>query len=227
MKDYHGSKFYVVDVCGTLVRDDTTLGLLRHHFRRTGSRLGRAWLFDAMTHRRSPVWFGFAVAEKLSRRHLLKHCAARLLAGDTVESLRVSAEEYADWLLSERRVSAVWQRLDQLQVNGRVVLASASLAPVVGALANAMEVDYVASALEEKDGHLTGRYAQDLTGRKEEALVEKYGESFLDGADYVLTDNLTDRDLVKKAKRACVILHHPSHRERWGDVNAEFVGVDQ
>lgn len=227
MKDYHGSKFYVVDVCGTLVRDDTTLGLLRYHFRRTGSHFGRAWLFDAMTHRRSPLWFGFAVAEKLSSRHLLKHCAVRFLTGDTVESLRVSAGEYADWLLTERRVSAVWQLLEEPLVSSRVVLASASLAPVVAALADALGVDYVASSLEVKGGRFTGKYFYDLTGRKEEALVEKYGDSVLAGADYVLTDNLTDLDIVKKAKCACVVLHHPSHRERWGDVNAEFLGVDQ
>lgn len=227
MKDCHRSKLYVVDVCGTLVRDDTTLGLLHHHFRRTERRFGRAWLYGSMTSRRSPVWFCFAVAEKLSGRHLLKHCATRLLAGDSVDSLRVSAGEYADWLLIARRVSAVWQRLEKPLASSRVVLASASLEPVVAALADALGVDYVASSLEEKGGRLTGRYAHDLTGRKEGALVEKYGESVLVGADYVLTDNLTDLDIVKKAKRACVVLHHPSHRERWGDVNAEFVGVDQ
>lgn len=227
MSGYHPSSIYVVDVCGTLVREDTTLGLLRQHFRRTGRRSSRAWFFNAMTRHRSPVWFGFAVAEKLSGRHLLKHCAVRLLAGDSVESLRVSASEYATWLLSERKVTCVWQRLEKPLANSRVVLASASLDPVVAALAKAMGVGYVASSLEEKDGRLTGRYAHDLTGRKEVALVKKYGEGVRAGAECMFTDNLTDRDLVIKAKRACVVLHHPSHRERWGDVNAEFVGVDQ
>ncbi len=226
MSDHQTSGVYVVDVCGTLVRDDTTLGLLRHHFLRTGGRFGRVWFFDAMTHDRSPVRFGFAIAEKLSGRHFLKHFAVRLLAGDTVDSLRESAAEYAAWLLAERQVAPVWRRLEEPLATGRVVLASASLEPVVAALAKTMGVDYVASSLEELDGRLTGRYALDLTGRKEDALVGKCGEEVRAGVECVLTDNLTDRDLVEKARRACVVLHVPSHRARWDGVNAEFVGVD-
>jgi len=218
---------YVVDVCGTLVRDDTTLGVLRHHFRCSEGRLGRRWFFDAMTRRHSPIWFGFAVAEKLSGRHLLKHFAVRLLAGDSVESLQESASEYAAWLLAERKVPAVWHRLESPLANGHVVLASASLGPVVSALAGRMSVDYVASSLEEANGRLTGRYARDLTGRKEEALREKYAPEVAAGFECVLTDNWTDRNLVEKAKKACVVLHKPSHRARWNGVNAEFIGVDQ
>lgn len=43
---------YVVDVCGTLVLEDTTLGLLRHHFARDAERPLRAWLFNAVSSRR-------------------------------------------------------------------------------------------------------------------------------------------------------------------------------
>lgn len=221
------SDVWVVDVCGTLVRDDTTLGLLHHHFRRTNGRTRRARFFDLMTHQGSPVWFAFAVAEKLTGRHILKHVAVRMLAGDTVDSLRESATEYATWLLAERQVSPVWQRLEKPLASSQVVLASASLDPVVSALAEAMGVDYVASSLEERNRCLTGRYAHDLTGQKEEALAEKYGEKILYRLECVLTDNLTDRDLVKRAKRACVVLHDTSHRSRWTGVNAEFVEVGQ
>lgn len=226
MRGHHDKGLYVVDVCGTLVRDDTTLGLLRHHFRRTGRRFGRAWFFDSMTRRRNLIWFGFAVAEKLSRRHLLKHFAIRFLAGEAVDSLQESADEYASWLLAERKLDSVWQRLEQPLVNDRVVLASASLDPVVAALANAMGVDYVASSLEEKDGRLTGRYALDLTGQKEGALARRLGKEVLAGVECVLTDNLTDKTLVEKARRACIVLHDPTHRVRWGDMTAEFVEVD-
>lgn len=218
---------HVVDVCGTLVRDDTTLGLLRYHFSRDGSRRGRARFLESVTRRRSLLWFGFAAAEKLTGRHLLKHVAVRLLAGDKVESLSESAVEYAEWLFSERRVLSVWKRLEEPLFGGRVVLASASLSPVVGALAEEMGVDYVASELEEKNGRLTGRYARDLTGCKEDALAERYGEGIRTGAERVFTDNFTDRPLVEKAHRSCIVLHSPSHRARWDGVDADFLGVDQ
>ena len=98
---------YVVDVCGTLVRDDTTLGLLRHHFARDRVRPLRYTLFRAMSARRSPVRLAIAVLEKLSDQHLLKHAAVRLLAGDRVEALNLSADEYAAQLLAQRRLGDV------------------------------------------------------------------------------------------------------------------------
>ncbi|QGM22375.1 hypothetical protein GJ672_08985 [Spiribacter sp. 2438] len=220
------AEVYVVDVCGTLVRDDTTLGLLRHHFDSDRARPLRSWLFKAVSTRRSPFWVAFAIAEKMTGRHLLKHFAVRLLAGDRLQAVEQSAREYAEALLLERRVPTVWLLLEKPLSGGRVILASASLEPVVSALATSTGVGYVASKLQHRAGVLTGRYENDLTGQKREALVEKYGEDLLSGQVCVLTDNLTDRSLVQEAAYSYVVLHDPAHRERWDGVNATFVEVD-
>lgn len=218
---------YVVDVCGTLVRDDTTLGLLRHHFAHGGSRPGRYMLFRVMTARRSPLRLAFAVLEKLTGRHLLKHAAVRLLAGDPVDALNQSAAEYAARLLAHRRVASVWPLLGVPVQAGRVVLASASLEPVVAALASTMGVRHVASALGEQAGILTGHYVSDLTGRKEQALIEKYGREALDGQVCAISDNFSDRPLLEKATQAYVVLHRESHRQRWQGLNATFLPVGE
>ena len=172
---------YVVDVCGTLVRDDTTLGLLRHHFARDGHRQIRYMLFRAVTARCSPLRLAFAVLEKLTGRHLLKHAAVRLLAGDQVVALNHSASEYAALLLAHRRITSVWPLLCAPMQAGRVVLASASLEPVVAALASTMGVRHVANALGQEAGILTGHYESDLTGGKEQALIKKYGRDVMAG----------------------------------------------
>lgn len=227
MKDANLLDVYVVDVCGTLVHDDTTLGLLRHHFARDGNRRVRYMLFWAMTARRSPLWLAFAVLEKLTGQHLLKHAAVRLLAGDRVNSLDQSAAEYAARLLMQRRVASVWPLLDVPLQARRVVLASASLEPVVAALASTMGVRHVASGLGQQAGILTGRYVSDLTGRKEQALIEKYGHDVLAGQVCAISDNFSDRSLLEKAAQAYVVLHSESHRQRWQGLNATFLQVGE
>lgn len=218
---------YVVDVCGTLVRDDTTLGLLDYHFSRGGKRPGRYMLFRVMTARRSPILLGFSVLEKLTGRHLFKHAAVWLLAGDRVAELNQSAVEYAARILTHRCVASVRSLLDLPVASGQVVLASASLEPVVAALASLLGARYVASTLVERDGVLTGRYARDLTGQKEQALVDKYGPNILAGQVCTISDNFSDRPLLEKSARAYVVLHRESHRQRWHGLNAKFLQVDE
>lgn len=216
---------YVVDVCGTLVRDDTTIGLLRYHFARDKDRPLRYVLFRVISAQRSPVRLVFALLEKLTGQHLLKHAVVRLLAGDHVERLNHSAAEYAAQLLDQRRIASVWSLLDAPLKDQRVVLASASLEPVVAALAMAMDVRYVASALGQQEGMLTGRYLSDLTGHKEQALLEKYGPHVLSGQACVISDNFSDRPLLERAARAYVVLHRESHRQRWHGLDATFLQV--
>lgn len=216
---------FVVDVCGTLVLEDTTLGLLRHHFARDTARPLRARCFNAVSSRRRLLWWAFAVAEKLSGQHLLKRFAVRLLAGERRESLDESAYEYARRLLADRRIGPVWQVLEEPFAEGRVVLASASLDPVIAALASLTGARYVASTLEQRDGILSGRYEMDLTGQKAQALAEKYGESLLAGTVGVMTDNASDRPLVEMASVAYIVLHDGRHRERWQGLGVHFIEI--
>ena len=208
----------IVDVCGTLVRDDTTLGLLEWHFRQ--SRRWRLWGLRLLASRRSPLRLAFVVAERISGRHLLKHFLVRWLNGDRPEDLANSAKAYAGWLLSQRRIATVQGVLEGHA--GPLVLASASLEPVVKSLADALGARFVASTLEVQDGRYTGRYRQDLTGAKAQALQSNLGiESF--GECVVISDNLTDHGLLESAGKVYVVLHKPSHRRRWAGLNAEYL----
>ncbi|HET8667787.1 MAG TPA: HAD family hydrolase [Terriglobales bacterium] len=213
----------VVDVCGTLVHDDTTLGLLRFHFARNSVRKWRSLVLSATTTRRSPLWILVAVAERLTGTHILKHILVRLLAGDTLQSLQDSADRYAELLLRERKVDAVWQVLENESEGRRLVLASASLSPVVAALARSMKADYVSSELEVRDGRLTGKYRKDVTGSKAAAIADALGATLLANGYVAISDNFTDRDLLAGAERAYVVLRQPAHRERWVGLAATFL----
>lgn len=216
---------FVVDVCGTLVQDDTTLGLLRCHFDRCEEGWFRAVVLGMLTARGSPLRWAFVVLEKATGRHWLKHLLVRLLAGDQASALDESGRAYVQVLLTRRRVQPVWDRLSQVGRPDHIILASASLEPVVRALAEVMGARYVSSTLEVRNGVLTGRYVEDLTGQKESAIVRKYGEDALASPFAAFSDNLSDRPLLAKAGYACVVLHRESHRARWANLSADYVRV--
>jgi phosphoserine phosphatase len=182
-------------------------------------------MFRFMTARYSPIRVTFALLERVTGRQFLKHLVVRLLTGTPVEQLEESASEYAGWLLQERRIPQVWEVLSERQQSDCIILASASLEPVVRQLAIRMEVRYVASALEDRDGVLTGRYALDITGNKEQACRKKYKVTRNSVPKLVISDNLSDRPLLEKAAEAYVVLHRPSHRQRWAGLQAVFITV--
>lgn len=215
----------VVDVCGTLVRDDTTLGLLRYHFSRSQNQPWRGHVLRLLSARMSPARWAFVVLEKITGRHWLKHLLVRLLAGDSASELDASGVAYAKELLNHRRVAPVWRLVDQAVSPDQVILASASLEPVVKALAEVIRARYVASTLEVRAGVLTGRYIEDLTGCKEEAITQKFGANVIKQPFVAISDNLSDRPLLAKACHAFVVLHRESHRVRWMNLSADYVKV--
>lgn len=214
---------FVADVCGTLVRDDTTLGLLAHHFSQQPKRQWRLQFLRLMTERLSPFRLAVGLLERITGKHILKHVLVRMLNNDTVHSLESSAKSYAQWLLAERTVTSVWDVLTPAIQEHRVVLASASLQPVVSALAEQLGIKYVASELESQKGILTGRYKHDLTGLKIQALSDLIGTDLKKQKYHAISDNLTDRELLDGAQKAFVVLHHELHRKRWTGLSATYL----
>lgn len=227
MSESPSTELHVVDVCGTLVRDDTTVGLLRFHLSRMANRWIRKLLFKALTLRYSPIRIAFALFEKVTGRQQFKRLLVRTLAGDRVNDLEESARLYARELLDTRRVMRVWTKLETVDPRDRILLASASLEPVVRALADAIGARFVASRLEQRHGVLTGHFAEDLTGKKREAIARKFGENFLAHRYVAYSDNISDKELLLAASSACVVLRRAGHRQRWQGVAAEFVGQDE
>ncbi|PRH83405.1 haloacid dehalogenase-like hydrolase [Arenimonas caeni] len=213
----------IFDVCGTLVLDDTTIGLMRWHFRRLG--LKRRWILAMAAHRFSPVRYAFSAVERVTKSHVLKHVLLALLYREEMNDLNRSAAEYADWLLENRRISEVQEILEGLPAGGRIILASASLEPIVAALATRLSASYVASELEAAGGRCLGRLKHDLAGRKIDALDEKLGLGWRICPYLAVSDNLSDRSLLAGAERAYVVLHSERHRKRWRELEAEYISI--
>ena len=223
MTNNSNATLFIADVCGTLVYDDTTLGLLRVHFSQQPERQWRLPIFRALTAHRSPFRLGIAVIERLTGKHVLKHLLVRMLKDDTVSSLELNADVYAQWLLDNRKVPAVWDVITPAIKDKQTILASASLQPIVSELAKQLGVRFVASELESIDDVLTGRYKSDLTGLKLQALSNLIGIDLIDSSYDAISDNLTDRELLSGARRAYVVLHKALHQERWAGLTATYI----
>ena len=227
MNNNSNATLFITDVCGTLVYDDTTLGLLRVHFSQQPERQWRLPMLRALTAHFSPFRLGIAVIERLTGKHVLKHLLVRMMVNDTVSSLELNAEVYAQWLLDNRKVPAVWDVITSAIKDKRIILASASLQPIVSALAKQLGVRFVASELESSDGVLTGRYKRDLTGLKLQALSDLIGIDLSSRFYDAISDNITDQELLSGAKRAYVVLHKASHKERWAGLTATYIRLNQ
>ena len=180
-------------------------------------------MLRALTAHRSPFRLGIAVIERLTGKHVLKHLLVRMMKGDSVSSLELNAEVYAKWLLENRKVPSVWQVIAPAIKDKHIILASASLQPIISALAKQLGVRFVASELESSDGILTGYYKRDLTGLKLQALNDLMGNDLSSRLYDAISDNITDRELLSGARRAYVVLHKASHKERWTGLTATYI----
>lgn len=211
-------EFHVVDLCGTLVKDDTTLGFLEWHFRRLNRRISRG-LVQGVRGRRSPLRWGAMAVERFFGRHLAKRYLVGLLRGAPITVVEESATGYAKWLVQERLnveiLSLLQEKHRQCDGRCRQIIASASLEPIVAAVSKELGFLYVASRLEVHEGRLTGKYECDITGRKAEALVAKFDETVLAGMSMVVSDNISDLSLMQRAEEAYAVVHGERQRKRW------------
>lgn len=213
---------HIFDVCGTLFRQDTTLGLLRWHAWRRRKYLAYS-LLALLLSSRSPLFWTLKMLEKLSGRHLAKHVGLATLAGESIGEVHYSAHQYVTSLLAHDSIEPIHQLLSRAREDGQVVLASASMNPVIEALCQCLALEGVSSILEVKQGRCTGRLALDLSGRKIEALQERFGKDVLQRESSCYTDNLSDKGLLAACKYRTVVLHGKHRRQRWDFEDATYI----
>lgn len=214
-------RLFLADVDHTLVRENTTFAFVAHVVRRRGSPLGRL-VHAGLLARRSPGRLLGAVLYRLTGLDPLRRLSFRLLRGMERETLQALAREYVDGVLEERTLAEPLTLLREAAAEGaRVCLVSASLEVVVEPLAERLGADFRSSTLEWDGSRTTGRLAKDLAGAKVEAV-----ENLLEEAGHVtvMSDNLSDLRLLRRAHRRLVVLRREGDQVRWTGVWAEFLG---
>ncbi|QIX62522.1 haloacid dehalogenase-like hydrolase [Hymenobacter sp. BT18] len=215
---------FVFDVCDTLFYSNTTFDYLEFVLRAQKRGGAQRWL-TLLTKRWSPAFVGLAVLQKLRGGDPIKTVALRLLRGIPKAELYRLGQQFVQEYLSTRKIAHTHTLLAGVAgVGTRVILLSASLDPIVAAIAAELKVEFVSSLLGyDVQGQCTGELVRELGGDKPRALQELLGPNAPVGRLAVATDNFTDHGLVSSAACRYVVVHKPEAKGFWQDLQPEFI----
>ena len=176
----------MVDICWTLFYSNTTFDFLEF----------------AVGHK-PKVWrIANLIIYKLSGYDIARKRGIKKLKGYTREQLLDLAEQFYQQFLVPRRIEPVWQQLQDkniILVSGTLDIIAETVAKHINAKA------FYATELIFRDGVCTGEFKDFLLTKK--IILPKY-QSF-----DIITDNLTDIDLILHAHKATVVLYN--NKQRW------------
>ena len=183
----------IIDLCGTLICEDTTRGFLRRlplrNWRRVLRKVGLA---------RS-----LAILSRVVRRDVARDVLVFVTRGFHHEYLHGQAAAYVRDRLARASNFTVREAISRAQVEGTsVYLATASLDVVASAVVEQLRLDgMVCSRLGYDDrGICNWRFSVDVTGKKWDYLNAEIPADGL-RAPTVYTDNPEDFDLIRNAQR--------------------------
>lgn len=184
-------RVFIVDLCGTLVFDNTTHAFLRSLDVKPLRSLMRSVALGRMG----------AILNKLAGRDVARKLAIWSLEGLERTYLKEAADAYTTKALKDRIRPEIISIVQGFQSRGeQVFLATASLEPIAVAMVRELNLDgYVSSKLAFDSKSLCrGVLESDSTGKKLVLLEAKY--PWLQMADWtVATDNREDIDLKERA----------------------------
>ena len=196
-------KLAVIDVCGTLIRENTTRGFLE-----ALASSGHRPFAIRMALSRPVSWWGSRTGFDLGRRLLVL-----ALRGLPRTRLDAAARDYVSDRLRRHANQRLIAELAALRRGGHtIVLATATVDPVSRAIAAALAADHLVTTelAYDSSGRCTGALARDVTGRKWAEVM-----AWLAGREpesiVVHTDNSEDVDLMQRADQ--VVFHGPADAE--------------
>jgi phosphoserine phosphatase len=210
----------ISDVCDTLFYSNTTfdyiayvLGVRRRRVASLALRL--------VVHRLSPLNAALIVLNRFSRRDCFKTIAVRFLRGLRQEELDSLAHDFFEAHLARRIVERTAQiLLDYRRGGARIILVSASIEPVVKAIARRLGCEYLASQIGFHNGVATGKLLADVRGKKHLALARL---GIVPPYDTVITDNLSDRELLLRAKEKVIVAGSKTDGDKWKVPDARLI----
>jgi phosphoserine phosphatase len=215
-------ELFVFDICDTLFYSNTTFDFIRFVLE-TRKMSGQLYWFNHYTKKSSPVFLGLAVLQKITKTDWPKKLCLKLLQGISRSELFLLGEQFEKQFLPGKIITQTHQMLEKLKAERKkVVLISASLDPVVAAIAKALNVDFRCSELDyDKNGNFTGNLKFEMTGRKLKALQVMLSHQTANFA--VATDNFSDFGLVEAACQRYVVVYNEKALNFWQKLNPDFI----
>lgn len=187
--------YTLIDVCWTLFYSNTTFDFL--DFAIKDKRYNRLRKFRTS-------WIGRKanlLIYKLFRYDWMRSRSVRYLAGMSRIELQDLAERFYQEYLIPRRIEQVWQQLP----GTNLVIVSGTLDIIAQTVSRHLGTNrYHATEMVFTNDIFTGKFNDRL-------LTKASAFPHYDNYD-IITDNLTDIDLVRKAQKATIVLYNNRHR---------------
>ncbi len=214
----------IFDVCGTLYRSNTTFDFIEFYWKEKSHKILRLFFTLSRTIIGKAVWI---MLSKLYNQEIFRILAVRSLSGERMDDVDDAAQRFVKNVLSFKTRSNVFHILDlQRKQGAEIVLLSASLCPVVKAIASELRIErYYCSSLEVISGRLSGRYLNDVRGRKKEIFLKEISDS----TNFVfVTDNKEDLPLLEFSSSPYIVVKK-RHKNFWQlkkPVHASLIEVE-
>lgn len=219
----------VFDVCGTLYRSNTTYDFLAYYFNKKNKRKYIVLKFWYSTPGKVISKFlSFFNLENMIRKRIIG-----LIAGERENEVRAEAKNFVDEVLCQLKIKFCHDFLNETieKKSNKVYLASASIEPVISAIAMKLGVtNYFSTSLEVKNGCFTGNILEDVQGTKHIQVGNlKLNSNYKNLT--VFTDNKEDLNLVLQADEAFLMIYG-SNEKFWikktqDHSNSNFIKVTQ
>ena len=188
----------VFDVCGTLYNSNTTFDFIIEYHRYRNNKVRSFYLMILLS-------FPCKVLNKLKLFSIRKRMIATL-KGEEKKHLATYSEKFVTHVLSSKEKKVPMELLSSDKDSS--LLISASIDPVISAIAEHLNVRAYSSLLEfDAHNKCTGRLSYDLKGVKSEKIDTS-------NIDLVATDNMTDIDIIKHSKIAYIIVNN-NNKQKW------------
>ncbi len=202
-------KIAVFDVCGTIYNSNTTFEFLDDFFKKNNKYIH----FRKIT---SNIFFVAAnhYINKFFHVDLIRNRAISFLKGSSIKEIKFASRKFLTETLADKKVNNVFELIKHYRNEGyKIILMSASLDFIIEEIQTELNTDdYFSNQLENVDNLYTGKILKDMTSKKDMVLNENYKSI---NSLAVITDNLSDFQLVKSADDKHVICWKKKHHKFW------------
>jgi len=172
-----------------------------------------------MTTKFSPVFIFFILLSKFIKKDIIKTLSLKLLKGLSKEVLEKYGTSFYKEVLQQKEITPTQQLLQTLrEENVEIQLLSASIAPVIKAIAFQLKTSYHCSSLNYSNDIFEGTLKADLTGIKQDYISTEDNNRLI-----VVSDNFTDKSLMGIANERYVVVYSEQAKLFWKNLNPIFI----
>lgn len=204
---------FLIDICGTLYRSNTTFDFIRYYYSETN------W-YKLMDYFRSIKFLRHLnyIIFKIFKIDIIRKLLIWHLKGLTNIELSAMSETFLNSYLAKKQNNDVIEIIKNQRESGVTpVIISATLDCISKVIAKKMNIEvYYSSELAYDKDTCLGYLKKDLLGKKLKTLVEKDLTPPYTG---VITDNYSDMDIIKCSKNVFLI-QYSKYKDKWLSMDA-------